>query len=132
MPRSLRIMPLARRFTPSCLLAAVVVLAATPGGSAAPSLKRCSIKGKEQKLGATYVTSLKVAGVSCATGQRVVKAFQGCRRAKGVKGRCTRKVLRYGCSEQRPADETIPTQFTGHVTCKRASRRVAFVYQQNT
>lgn len=124
---------LVRRSSPPCLLAAIAVLAAAPGGpAAAASLKRCSIKGEEQKLGATYVTSLKVAGVSCATGERVVKAFQRCRRAKGVKGRCTSPVLKYGCSEKRPADETIPTQFTGHVTCRRASRRVAFVYQQNT
>ena len=64
--------------------------------------------------------------------RRVVKAFQSCRRAKAVDGHCTRKVLEYACSEKRPADETIPTQFTGHVTCRRASRSVAFVYQQNT
>jgi uncharacterized cupredoxin-like copper-binding protein len=121
-----------RLISPPCLLAAIALFAAAPGGSAAASLKSCSIRGKEQKLGATYVTTLKVRGVSCATGQRVVKAFQSCRRAKGVKGYCTRKVLKYGCSEQRPADETIPTQFTGHVTCRRASRHVAFVYQQNT
>ena len=121
-----------RLISPPCLLATIALLAAAPGGSAATSLKSCSIKGREQKLGATYVTTLKVGGVSCATGQRVVKAFQKCRRAKGVKGRCTRKVLGYGCREKRPADETIPTQFTGHVTCKRVSRRVAFVYQQNT
>jgi hypothetical protein len=121
-----------RLISPPCLLAALVLLAAAPGGSAAAALKPCSIRGKEQKLGATYVTTLKVRGVSCATGQRVVKAFQSCRRAKAVDGHCTRKVLEYACSEKRPADETIPTQFTGHVTCKRATRRVAFVYQQNT
>ena len=121
-----------RLLSPPCLLATIALLATAPGGSGATSLKSCSIRGKEQKLGANYVTTLKVRGVSCAGGQRVVKAFQSCRRAKGVKGHCTRKVLQYACSEKRPADETIPTQFTGHVTCRRASRSVAFVYQQNT
>lgn len=110
----------------------MALLVAAAPGSAATSLKRCNIGGKEHRLGTTYVTSLKVRGVSCATGERVEKAFQGCRRAKGLRGRCARRVLRYSCSETRPPDEQIPTQLNGHVTCRRGTRRVAFVYQQNT
>jgi hypothetical protein len=125
-PRSIRLL------AAICLAGALALLVAAAPGSAATSLKRCNIRGKEQRLGATYVTSLRVRAVSCATGERVEKAFQSCRRAKGVRGRCTRRVLRFSCSETRPSDEQIPTQLNGHVTCRRGTRRVAFVYQQDT
>lgn len=119
-----------RLISPPCLLAAVALLVAAPSGSAATTCK-LSVS-KSQQLGATYVTNLKVRGVSCAGGQRVVKAFHSCRREKGVKGRCGRKVLKYSCSDRRPPGEQIPTQLNGHVTCKRGDRRVTFDYQQNT
>jgi hypothetical protein len=115
----------------TCLVTALALLIAAPSGSAATTACRLSAK-KSQQLGATYVTKLKVRGVSCAAGQRVVRAFNGCRRAKGVKGRCTRRVLGYGCSDRRPAAEQIPTQLNGHVSCRRGARRVSFDYQQNT
>jgi hypothetical protein len=111
-------------------VAAIALLAAAPAAPAATSCK-LSLK-KSQQLGATYVTNLKVRGVTCAGAQRVVKAFHSCRREKGVKGRCTRKVLKYSCSDRRPASEQIPTQLNGHVTCARRDRRVTFDYQQNT
>jgi hypothetical protein len=112
-----------------CLAAAVALLVAAPGASAATTCK-LSLR-KSQHLGATYVTNLKVRGVTCAAAQHVAKAFHSCRRAHGLKGRCTRKVLQYSCSERRPASEQIPTQLNGHVTCKRGDRRVTFDYQQN-
>ncbi|MEA2129375.1 MAG: hypothetical protein QOJ85_2266, partial [Solirubrobacteraceae bacterium] len=34
-------------------------------------------------------------------------------------------------SENRPANQQIPTQLNGHVTCRRGDRRVTFDYQQN-
>ncbi len=121
-----------RLLTASCLAAVVALLVSAAPGFAVTSLKRCDIAGKERRLGTTYVTSLEVRGVGCATGERVVKAFQRCRRANGLRGRCTRRVLRFSCAERRPSGESIPTQFTGRVTCRRGTLRVAFVYQQNT
>jgi hypothetical protein len=110
-------------------LAAVALLVVAPGASAAATCK-LSLR-TSQRLGATYVTNLKVRDVTCATGQRVAKAFQTCRRRHGPSGRCTAKVLGYGCGERRPANEQIPTQLNGHVSCKRGARRVTFDYQQN-
>jgi hypothetical protein len=121
---------LIRLISAPCLLAAIALLVAAPSGSAATACKLSTKAG--QRLGATYVTNLKVRGVSCAGGRRVVKAFNACRREKGIKGRCVRKVLKYACSDRRPAAEQIPTQLNGHVTCKRGDRRVTFDYQQNT
>jgi hypothetical protein len=115
-----------------CLAAAAVALLVVAPGASATATTTCKLSLRtSQRLGATYVTNLEVRGVTCATGQRVAKAFQTCRRRHGPKGRCTAKVLGYGCSERRPANEQIPTQLNGHVTCRRGGRRVTFDYQQN-
>ena len=49
-------------------VAAFVTLAvAWPAVAHGASARTCDIHGKERKLGATYVTSLKATGVSCAS-----------------------------------------------------------------
>jgi hypothetical protein len=121
MLRSIRLMLL-------LALALVVALVAAPVGSAATGCQ----KGKERKLGATYVTKLTTKGTSCATGRTVVKAFHACRKHNGVAGHCKSKVKGYTCTEKRPAAEKIPTQYTGYVTCKSGSKRVIQEYQQDT
>src|SRR3989440_9369250 len=64
------------------LIAAVGVMAAlvAPSGNASPaaraaSFSSCDISGKQQHLGTSYVTSLKVQGVSCAKAEKVIKAY---------------------------------------------------------
>jgi hypothetical protein len=79
-----------------------------------------------------YFTSLRVAHTSCGTGRKVALAHYRCRRKHGVRGHCHHAVLRFSCKEYRPASARIPTQYSSRVTCKRGSRRVVFVYQQNT
>jgi hypothetical protein len=121
MRRSIRLMLL-------LALGLLVALVAAPAGSAATGCQ----KGKERKLGATYVTKLTTKNATCATARRVVKAFHSCRKKKGVAGYCKSKVKGYTCTERRPAAERIATQYTGYVTCKSATRRVIQEYQQNT
>jgi hypothetical protein len=115
--------------------ALAAVLASLPSTAAtAASTKSCAaaLKGKERKLGPTYVTKVSVRGVSCSTGLGVVKAFHGCRLKNGRKGRCTSRVKGYRCSESRPSRLKGPVSFDGDVTCKRGDRRVTHHYQQNT
>jgi hypothetical protein len=117
------------RMIPRVLLGAVAVLllAATPSSAA---LKRCDITRDQRKLGPTYVTSLSVAGVSCAGGKRVVRAYYRCRKANGgIKGTCHSRVLGYTCSEKRAG---IRTQFSAKVTCRNGARRVTHTYTQFT
>lgn len=107
-----------------------VALAAAPASAATKSCKQ-EIKGKERKLGATYVTVVKVTGVSCSTGFGVVKSFNGCRRSNGgADGRCTKKVKGYKCTEGKRLKG--PLSYDADVTCKTGSKRIAFHYQQNT
>jgi hypothetical protein len=111
--------------------ATIALLAAAPGGSAATPLKSCHLSTvASEHLGASYVTRLKVHGTSCSAGADVAKAFNKCRKEKGVHGRCTHKVKTYTCTEDRPAAEQIPTQANGHVKCRAGSKRVNFDYEE--
>lgn len=105
----------------------LLVLAAFPGSASAAS---CSLSTSEQRrLGATYVTSLSVSGLSCSAGKRQVRAFHRCRnRNGGEDGRCPR-VDGFRCSERR---SSIKTQFNSRVTCRRGSRVVRHRYTQFT
>ena len=110
------------------LLAALgaVLLLALP--ATAPA-RGCSVKGKERKLGATYVTAVSASGISCSGAFDVVKAFHRCRRARGgADGRCPR-FNGYRCSESRTSS---PTQYDSRATCRKGSRRVVQQYTQNT
>ncbi|MDX6665254.1 MAG: hypothetical protein QOG68_1460 [Solirubrobacteraceae bacterium] len=114
----------------SCLAVALLGLAVAAAPASA-KLKNCPLSAKtQQHLGASYVTSLKVATITCSRGKDVVRAFNKCRKAHGgVKGRCTKSVLGYHCSEIRTA---IATQFTSKATCTYGSRRAVFTYTQFT
>ena len=60
----------------------------------AASFSSCDISGQQQDLGASYVTSLKVQGVSCAKAEKVIKAYHQCRhQTGGPAGNCDHKVL---------------------------------------
>ena len=105
---------------------------ASPGNRpVAAAATHCGFGGLEQEhLGPTYVTSLSVTRVSCATGKKVVKAYYRCRvRSGGVRGRCHKTVLGYHCSETRAG---ISVQFDARVTCTSGHRRVVHTYAQDT
>ncbi len=122
---------IARIICSSCVAAVLAALVLAPAGSAATSCAS-ALKGKEQKLGTTYVTTVKVTGTGCSTGFSVVKAFHACRHKKGAAGKCTAKVKGYSCTEKRPANLKGPASYDGDVTCKSGSKRVVHHYQQNT
>ena len=110
----------------SALAVAAAVLAAAPAAQA----KQCNVQRDAENFGVSYVTSLEVKGVTCATGKKVVRAFHKCRKANGgIRGRCTSRVLGYACTERR---EAIKTQFSGKATCKNGTRRVVHTYTQFT
>ena len=113
---------------PRLLLLAVALCAllVLPSSAAAAT---CSVKGKERKLGATYVTKVTATKISCGGALDVVKAFHRCRRSRGgADGRCPR-VSGYRCSESRTSS---PTQYDSRATCRKGSRRVVQQYTQNT
>ena len=124
-------MPRLHRIPLATGLVVLLGLLVVSAGARAASSTTCDIRKDGRKLGTTYVTSLKVSHVSCTTAKRVVKAFHACRReAGGVKGHCDRRVRGYRCTERR--GNTIPTQFSAKVTCRRSPRSIRFNYTQYT
>lgn len=107
--------------------------AAASGPQATASATNCQLSTKEQRgLGASYVTSLKVSGTTCAKGKGVTLAFNQCRTAGGKpQGKCTRKVGNYSCSEKR-YDAVPGVQYSSKVTCSWGQKRVLSTYTQNT
>lgn len=106
---------------------AVLALAALP---AAAQARTCSMTASEQgKFGPTYVLKITATGTGCPAAKKLVRAFHVCRKANGISGRCTKRVLGYRCTEQRT---TTKTQFSSKVSCKNGNKRVVHYYSQNT
>lgn len=115
----------------AALLTAALVTAASP--AAARGATSCKLTTHDQRhLGASYVTSLSVQGVSCAKGKEVTLAFNQCRTAKGKpQGKCKHEVMGYGCTEKR-YDAVPGVQYSSKVTCVKGTKRVFSTYTQNT
>jgi hypothetical protein len=116
-----------RNFTMSigCVLACLALVSAAPA-SASRTARSCPLP---EYPGSGYFTSLSVTRVSCGTGRSLALAHYRCRTQSGPRGRCTRRVRGYTCTERRTS---IATEIDGRVTCRREGRRVVYSYQQNT
>jgi hypothetical protein len=95
----------------------------------------CNISGKQQQLGASYVTSLKVQGVSCAKAEKVVVAYHRCRHQNGGPGgTCGSTLLGFKCKDGKRTG--VPNvQYNATAKCHKASnpsKRVKSRYTQNT
>lgn len=117
----------ARTFTCLALLALSALLAVQATATAASPTRVCD---EPKYPGEGYFTSLTVKGVRCATGSKLALSYYRCRvRAGGRKGRCTHKLLGFGCKEKR---YSIPTEINARVTCTRGRQTITHTYQQNT
>jgi hypothetical protein len=119
-------------------VAAVAMTATVGSGAASPVAKSaafdaCNISGKQKKLGASYVTSLKVQGVTCAKGEKVIKAYHRCRKENGPAGSCGGSVLGFSCKDGKRS--TVPdVQFSTTAKCRKNSndnKRIKSSYTQN-
>src|SRR4051794_31573481 len=111
----------------ACIVAvAFAAGTASAGGPTAHAAAHC----KDLNPGDGYIVNITTRHVGCATGRKVASAHRSCRLKHGKRGRCTSKVRGYRCKEGHR--NSISTQFTAKVKCTRGSKRVSFVYQQNT
>jgi hypothetical protein len=114
------------------LAAAGLLGVAAPGAAPAETAHAARSCSAPRYPGDGYFTSLRVTHTTCGKGRKVALAHYHCRRKHGVRGHCHHAVLRFHCKENRPASARIPTEYSSRVTCTRGSRKVVFVYQQNT
>ncbi len=123
--------PRFRRRPLAAALALAAVLAVPTAAHAArrpaPRPRTCDVAPLAGTLGTTTVTSLKVTGVRCDAGVRVVRAFTACRLANGPSGRCVRLVNGYACGELR---SNGPTSFSATATCRKDRKSVVHKYTQ--
>jgi hypothetical protein len=124
---------------------AIVVTALAAGlfaqtGGASPtahvaSFSPCDISGKQQDLGASYVTSLKVQGVGCTKAEKVIKAYHQCRhQTGGPAGTCGQTLSGFKCHDGKR--QSVPNvQYSATAKCHKVSnsaKRIKSSYTQNT
>ncbi len=95
------------------------------------ALSSCDINGKQQDLGASYVTSIDVAKVSCTQAEKVVLAYHHCRLANGgAGGTCETAVMGFTCTEG--ARQAVPgVQYNATADCRKGDSEIKSTYTQN-
>ena len=103
----------------------------TASASASAALTQCNIDGRQQELGASYVTTIEVASVSCGQAEKVVVAYHQCRRGNGgAGGTCDTAVQGYTCTEGER--QSVPgVQFNATVDCVKDDSEIRSNYTQN-
>jgi hypothetical protein len=99
--------------------------------TAASSLSQCNIDGKQQDLGASYVTTIEVSGVDCPQAEKVITAYHGCRAKNGgAGGTCDTAVQGFTCTEGQR--QSVPgVQYNATVDCTKGDLEIRSSYTQN-
>ena len=101
------------------------------GSTSTTALSSCNIDGKQQNLGASYVTSIEVAKVSCPQAEKVVAAYHHCRADNGgAGGTCDAPVQGFTCTEG-PRQSVPGVQFNATADCKKGEAEIKSSYTQN-
>jgi hypothetical protein len=101
------------------------------GSTSTASLSSCNINGKQQNLGASYVTTIQVAKVDCAQAEKVVMAYHECRRQNGgAGGTCDTPVMGFNCTEG-PRQSVPGVQFNAIADCHKGDAEIKSSYTQN-
>jgi hypothetical protein len=116
-------------------LCALAIAGCGGGGSSSTTttqqLSTCNINGRQQLLGASYVTTIQVAKVSCGQAAKVVFTYHQCRKKNGGPGgTCHTAVLGFTCTEG-PRQAVPGVQFNADVTCRKGPAEVKSSYTQN-
>jgi hypothetical protein len=124
-------------FIVAVALCAAVAAGCGGGGASSSSststaaLSSCNINGRQQNLGASYVTSIQVAKVGCEGAEKVVVAYHHCRLASGGPGgTCKTAVVGFNCTEG--SRQSVPgVQYNATVDCRRGDAEIKSSYTQN-
>src|SRR3954447_14981181 len=123
--------PMTRLVLVFSILALAFAGAATASGPTANAAKSCHLTIAQQRhSGATYLVQLSVSGVSCSTGLKVEKAWQACRKNTAGHRTCKKRVLGYKSTQKILGSSKV--EYDAKVTATSGSKKIAFVYQQNT
>ena len=123
-----------RFLTTLALTACLLVAGLASAQSSMAATRSCASPARKVGLKGGYFSQLRVTNVRCSEGKRVVYGYYSCRMSKGGnKASCHGRTIRgLRCTEYRDPDLSIPTEFNARVTCRKGSKKVVHVYQQNT
>jgi hypothetical protein len=93
------------------------------GASAAPTATASKGCGYSRSLGFTYVNKITAKGTTCGKAKKLIKAYHGA-------GAGDRTVNGYKCSDKVVAES--PVQYDATASCKKGTKKVSFIYTQNT
>jgi hypothetical protein len=121
-------------------VAALLAALLAPSGGASPiahasSFSPCNISGQQTKLGASYVTALKVQGVGCKKAKKVIRAYHRCRhQSGGPAGTCKATLFGFKCKDGKRTG--VPNvQYNATAKCHKvanSAKRIKSRYTQNT
>ena len=101
------------------------------GSTSTASLSSCDINGKQQNLGASYVTTIQVAKVELRPGREGRVAYHECRRQNGgAGGTCDTPVMGFDCTEG-PRQSVPGVQFNAIADCHKGDAEIKSSYTQN-
>jgi hypothetical protein len=101
------------------------------GTTTTAALNHCNINGKQRNLGASYVTSIEVATVSCDQAEKVIFAYHRCRLSNGgAGGTCKSAVVGFTCTEG-GRQEVPGVQYYASVDCRKGDSEIKSAYTQN-
>lgn len=130
-------MSVASAIRPALLLAlgALAIAGCGGGGSSSTTttqqLTTCNINGRQQLLGASYVTAIQVAKVDCGQAEKVIYAYHRCRQHNGgAGGTCKTAVLGFTCTEG-PRQAVPGVQYNADMTCHKGPAEIKSSYTQN-
>ncbi|MCW3013318.1 MAG: hypothetical protein JWO02_410 [Solirubrobacterales bacterium] len=110
-----------------CLTGAVPVVATSTAATAAPTASAAATCGSLPNYpGVGYYLQLKATGLGCTSAKKVMTAHYRCRTKSSKTGTC-KSVSGYKCTEKRTLS---PENYDSKVTCKKGSKKVYYVYQQ--
>jgi hypothetical protein len=131
-----------QRLLPALLALALIAAFAGCGGgdddsasdtadTTSASLSSCDISGRQQDLGASYVTTIQVAEVSCRQAEEVVVAYHACRQQNGgAGGSCDTAAMGFECTEGQ-RQEVPGVQFNATADCRKGDAQIRSSYTQN-
>jgi len=69
---------------------------------------------------------------ACRSGRSLILAYHNCRRERGIKGSCSGRTINgLKCTERRDPDLQIRSELNASVSCRKGTKRISYIYQQN-
>jgi hypothetical protein len=98
-------------------------------GSGVANAKTCAAPAYPSASG-RYTSDIKAKHLSCDDAYKLLTKQYKCRVKNGPMGRCVKRVMHFGCTEDRYSDFYSPS-FVSTVACGYNGKKVSWSYEQS-